>query len=630
MSASAVLVLAPHPDDEVFGCGGAIALHTRAGVPVDVLILTDGAVFGSSSVRAQESVAAAQVLGCKAPLFWALPDRQLHYSAELVQRLVQLIDSAQVDLLYAPSPWEVHPDHRHTSWLALQAVRLARPQVQLAFYEVAAPLSPNVLLDISSVAASKDAAMACFASQLAMQDYAGHIRALNRYRTYTLTPEVVAAEAYVLLNQADLDQYLAQGIVRPVALGSPLPSDLEQKTAPPLVSILIRSTDRDTLFEALDSVALQSYPAIEVVVVAARPGHQALPPRCGPYALRLVSTNTALARSAAANRALAHAQGDLLLFLDDDDWLMPAHIARLVNVLQAHRYAQAAYTGIGLVDAQGQSMGQCFDLPFDPIRQLAGNLTPIHAVLFRRSVLDLGCRFDEQLDCYEDWDFWLQLSKSAPMVHLPGLSAMYRIHASSGVHEDAGPLGTAAAVVYRKWAANWSTEQFGQMMQRVWSHPELALRLSEAQAAQEDCRRGWTQAEQRLLETQNSWELSREVLAQTERNLAQQHLALEEAQRALKASAEQSGQQQQALLQQADALRQQHLTHAQQAQRLQEQALALAQESELGQQHVLTINALRIRVQQLEQDGWALTHSRSWRITQPMRWLGTWARRIFK
>jgi LmbE family N-acetylglucosaminyl deacetylase len=43
--AQRVLVLAPHPDDEIFGCGGALALYVQLGAQVDVVVVTDGTGF---------------------------------------------------------------------------------------------------------------------------------------------------------------------------------------------------------------------------------------------------------------------------------------------------------------------------------------------------------------------------------------------------------------------------------------------------------------------------------------------------------------------------------------------------------------------------------------------------------
>ncbi len=482
LAARSVLVLAPHPDDEVFGCGGSILAHVEGKVPVSVVVLTDGALAGDAAQRMQESLAAAKILSYGEPEFWHLPDRGLSYSEALVLKIADHIAAHAVDLVYAPSPWEIHPDHRQASWLAIEAVRRVSIPVQLAFYEVGAPLRPNVLLNITQHWDAKEKAMRCFGSQLKNQDYLRHIRALNQFRTYTLSSEVSAAEAFWLVDAAKLEQLLATEVLKPVSPGLLLPMVSQVQSHMPLVSILVRSMDRPYLAAALDSVALQTYPHIEIVVIAVHPQHQPLSPKCASYPIRLIETDKPLPRSQAANRALAHARGEYCLFLDDDDWLMPDHITRLIHVLLRQRHAFAAYTGISLVDASGAPLGQAFDLPFDGLSQLAGNLMPIHAVLFRSCAVAQGCLFDETLDRYEDWDFWLQLAKLGPMVHLPGISGVYRIHQSSGVHDDAGTSSASTATIYQKWVKQWTPEQMGLMMHRVWTHPELEVQLQDARA----------------------------------------------------------------------------------------------------------------------------------------------------
>lgn len=482
LRARSVLVLAPHPDDEVFGCGGSLLAHVENKVPVTVIVLTDSLFADDAALRMQESLAAAKVLGYGEPVFWHLPDRGLSYSEALVQLIADQIASHAVDLVYAPSPWEIHPDHRQTSWLAIEAVRRVHIPVQLAFYEVGAPLRPNVLLDITKHWAHKEAAMLCFCSQLKNQDYVRHIHALNQFRTYTLPSGVSTAEAFWLVDAAKLDQMLDTEVLKSVSPGLLLPTVSQVQMPMPLVSILVRSMDRQYLGAALDSIALQTYPHIEIVVIAVHPQHQPLPTKCAGYPIRLVETDKSLPRSQAANRALSKANGEYCIFLDDDDWLMPDHVGRLVNVLIRQRQVFAAYTGISLVDGKGASLGQAFDLPFDGLRQLAGNLMPIHAVMFRAAAVTHGCRFDETLDRYEDWDFWLQLAKLGPMVHLPGISGVYRIHHSSGVHDDAGTCSASTATIYDKWMKQWTPDQMGLMMHRVWTHPDLEIQLQDARA----------------------------------------------------------------------------------------------------------------------------------------------------
>jgi len=201
-NAKSVLVLAPHPDDEVFGCGGCAALYAAVGVSVHSLILTDGGLGGVAgqegnliATRRDEVLAAAKLLGYGRPIFANLPDRSLGDSIPLIVKLIlQHMSRLGADVLFAPSLWEIHPDHRATAQAALEAIKSLGDGHTLVQYEVGVPLLPNRLVDITQVLQQKQEAMQCFASQLAVQAYDEHIAALNVFRTYTLQRGVKAAE----------------------------------------------------------------------------------------------------------------------------------------------------------------------------------------------------------------------------------------------------------------------------------------------------------------------------------------------------------------------------------------------------------------------------------------------------
>ncbi|WP_462116748.1 PIG-L family deacetylase, partial [Lysobacter xanthus] len=421
-----VLVLAPHPDDEVIGCAGAIAAHVAAGVPVRVIVATDGArgregADGDAYValRREESRCAAAVLGYGAPEFWGEPDRGLEYGERLVQRILASLGDA--DTIYAPSLHEFHPDHRGMAMAAMEAVRRAGGERRLVQYEVAAPLVPTHLLDITPFRDEKARAVACFASQLQEQRYDEHVAALNRFRTYTLPRDVEAAEAFRVLDAATLERDVLvdhrSELSRQRADGIPvLPADR------PRVSVIVRTTGRPELDDALGSIALQTYANIEVVLVDAR-GDLALPQRCGRFDVVAATRCTPLGRGAAAKAGCDAAGGDALIFLDEDDLFLPDHVHRLVEALVAAPGVDAAHAGVRV-----ESAGRVVDVYDDEVnfaRQLFWNRLPIHAVLFRRRLLDT-CSFDVDLDAYEDWDFWMQVCLQSRLVRVPGVSAVYR------------------------------------------------------------------------------------------------------------------------------------------------------------------------------------------------------------
>lgn len=492
-----VLVLAPHPDDEVFGCGGAVLCHVMAGATVHVVIVTDGG-FGVPEAhredyvhrRQQESLAAAQVMASGRPEFWSQPDRELAYGEKLVLHVLQAIQTHEADLVYAPSIFEMHPDHRALGMAAVEALRRIGGPIRLALYEVGMPLRPNLLLDISDVVERKRQAMECFVSQNAQQRYDLDIAALNRYRTYTLPPEVVAAEAYILVSADDLAndplKLYQSEYARQAELGLALDS-----SDVPLVSVIIRSFGRPELSDTLNSVALQTFANIEVVLVNAKgPGHLNVGPWCGRFPLRMVGSSNKMSRGRAANMGLDSATGDHLIFLDDDDWFEPDHIQNLVTTIRQHPEVNAVYTGVKCVDKMKCPVQRTFDTPFDSTQLLAANFIPIHAVLFCRKILDLGCRVDESFDVYEDWDFLIQMSQHGDFLKIAGLSAVERIteHADFGINRGNEKTTQSEWRVHKKWFNLLTDRQISGVAQSILCKPgrenEISCHLQDMQDIQ--------------------------------------------------------------------------------------------------------------------------------------------------
>ncbi|WP_292994988.1 rhamnan synthesis F family protein [Nitrosomonas sp.] len=471
------LVFAPHPDDEVFGCGGAIMRHVEQDIPVRVIIVSDGAhgvsdenITEYTRQRQNESIAAAHILGYGMPIFWQYQDRQVYYSEKLIQEILTAIRETGADLVYAPSVFEMHPDHRVMGMAVVEAVRRIGEAVRVALYEVGIPLRPNQLLDISDLVTRKTAAMECFVSQNARQRYDQHITALNRYRTYTLSTSVTAAEAYIVIPAEELSNdplklYQSEH-TRQKALGLVLDS-----SDMPLVSIIIRSMDRPTLSDALDSIALQTYPNIEVVLVNAKGGdHREIGGWCGRFPIRITTNHESLNRSKAANIGLNAAQGNYLIFLDDDDLFYPEHIAALVASLQNHSNIQCAYSGVRVeyyVDQQLQTV-TAFNEPYNQHRLWGRNFIPIHAMLFKQSLVTKDhCRFDENLKVFEDWDFWIQLTQHSEILHVDKITAIYRNygHSGLGLKQDENFLRESRSKVYEKWKMLLTGEQLEDLIE---------------------------------------------------------------------------------------------------------------------------------------------------------------------
>jgi LmbE family N-acetylglucosaminyl deacetylase len=218
---SCVLVIAPHPDDEVLGCGGVIARHVATGDDVYVVIVSKGApdIFQPELVEQvrQEAAKANKALGTKRLLFLDFPAPRLDSipTSTLAGALKDVILEVQPATVYLPHHGDIHGDHKAVYWATLVATRPNggfSPR-RLLCYETSsetewgAPIpgdvfTPTVFVDVTEYLDVKLETMKYYASQLAPNPRARSltsIEALARVRGCTIG--VAAAEAFSLVRE---------------------------------------------------------------------------------------------------------------------------------------------------------------------------------------------------------------------------------------------------------------------------------------------------------------------------------------------------------------------------------------------------------------------------------------------
>jgi LmbE family N-acetylglucosaminyl deacetylase len=207
LPARRVLVLAPHADDEVLGCGGVLLRYLDAGATVTIVYVTDGS-FGETDatapVRRREATAVgARLPGCEQS-FWDLPDGGLlDRGAELSGRLAQAFDRLTPDIAFVPWLLDRHPDHMATALAAAASARRASAPLVFAAYEGLSAIPANHVTDITAVLEGKRELLALYGSQQ-RRHALDAVLALNHWRAMLLRrPAVQAAEAFHVATRED-------------------------------------------------------------------------------------------------------------------------------------------------------------------------------------------------------------------------------------------------------------------------------------------------------------------------------------------------------------------------------------------------------------------------------------------
>lgn len=217
-----VLVIAPHPDDEILGCGGSLLRWVQEGARTHWAIVTaqhTAAGFAQSRIDAR----AAEIEQVKARMGFAsvhaldLPTTQLDTipRAEIVQKLSNVVQGVQPDTVLVPFPGDIHSDHgvvfeaaaACTKWFRYPFLRRVMAYETLSETEVGidptlAAFRPNVFVEITATLEAKIEIMKIYESEGGAFPFPRSedaIRALAAVRG--VASGCRAAEAYVLLKE---------------------------------------------------------------------------------------------------------------------------------------------------------------------------------------------------------------------------------------------------------------------------------------------------------------------------------------------------------------------------------------------------------------------------------------------
>lgn len=215
-----VLVVAPHPDDEVLGCGGTMARLVDEGREVVVAIVTTGQppTFKAEGVAQVEGELrqAHEIIGIRDCRYLHFPAAALDTVpvATLNAQFDRLISDVRPDTLLLPFVGDIHGDHQQSFLAAMVAARprhAGAPGLIMCYETLsetnwyAPPMTPafvpNAYVDVSAVLDRKLRAFGAMASQLRPFPEERSLEALKALATLRgATVHVHAAEAFMVVR----------------------------------------------------------------------------------------------------------------------------------------------------------------------------------------------------------------------------------------------------------------------------------------------------------------------------------------------------------------------------------------------------------------------------------------------
>lgn len=240
----------------------------------------------------------------------------------------------------------------------------------------------------------------------------------------------------------------------------------------PRVSIITPSYNQaQYLEETLRSVLDQGYPDLEYIVVdgGSTDGSVEIIKR---YADRLawwVSEKDS-GQAEAINKGFARATGEIVAWINSDDYYQPGAIAEAARTLEEHPECGMVFGDVVSIDGTGQPVNVMTygDWGLEGLMQF--NIIGQPGVFMRRAVLEQAGYLDLSYHFMLDHHLWLRMAQLAPIRYVPRKWAAARFHAGAKNVAQAAKFGQEA-----KRIAQWMptqpglAEKYNRLKNRIWA-----------------------------------------------------------------------------------------------------------------------------------------------------------------
>jgi N-acetylglucosamine malate deacetylase 1 len=184
VGAKKILILAPHPDDEIMGPGGTMIKALEQGAEVLVLYLTRGAEGESGDKVTEEAIEVSKALGYRTA-FLDYRAGKIDIGEESAMSVAKIVQEFDPEAIFLPFFLDDHDDHRCASHLLLNAFdrSLKAVQAEVWAYQVYGMVPANVVVEISNVVDQKADAIRMFSSQSSVRDWVNWSLGLNAFNS---------------------------------------------------------------------------------------------------------------------------------------------------------------------------------------------------------------------------------------------------------------------------------------------------------------------------------------------------------------------------------------------------------------------------------------------------------------